>query len=326
MNNLLFSEISQLIKKDINCLNSYMLNGFNSNIELINKISKYIVSSGGKRLRPILSILVAKSCGYQGEDHAVLAAIIEMLHTATLLHDDVVDNSQMRRGKKTANTVWKNPETILVGDFLYSRAFQLMVKLNNQGILSVLANATNKISEGEVLQLINIGNTEITEDLYIEILKQKTAMLFQAASQTAAMLANAPRHIESSLKDYGRAIGIAFQLIDDVLDYSGDVSITGKKIGDDIFDGKMTMPVIYLLKNGNLEQKKLIEHIFNNNNTDRNIEQLIAAVVKSDALEYAKMKALEYARQAENCIAQIPNSKYKDGLQKVIKFSVNRLS
>lgn len=326
MNNLLFLEISKLIKDDVNCLNSFILNGFNSNIELINSISNYIISSGGKRLRPVISILVAKSCGYTGNNHALLAAVIEILHTATLLHDDVVDSSQMRRGKKTANRVWKNPETILVGDFLYSRSFQLMVKLNNHDVLSILADATNKISEGEVLQLINIRNTHITEELYIEILQQKTAMLFQAASQTAAILADAPKSVVSAFKDYGNYVGIAFQLIDDVLDYSGDINLMGKKIGDDIFEGKMTLPIIYLLKNGSSKQKSIINTVFQGNNTDEDVNALIDVVVNSEAMEYSKMKALEYAELAEQCILQVEPSKYRDCLQKIIEFSISRIS
>ncbi|MGH6629674.1 MAG: polyprenyl synthetase family protein, partial [Burkholderiales bacterium] len=225
-----------------------------SDVVLIRQVAEHIIGSGGKRLRPTLVILAAGACGYRGSAHHQLAAVVEFIHTATLLHDDVVDDSSMRRGRATANAAFGNAASVLVGDFLYSRAFQMMVEVGSMRVMEVLADATNTIAEGEVLQLLNIHNVDVTEQHYLRVIRSKTAKLFEAAGQLGAILGGAPAQIESALAAYGTHLGTAFQLVDDILDYSGDLAQTGKNLGDDLAEGKMTLPLIYAMRNGSPQQ------------------------------------------------------------------------
>ena len=235
-----FAAVDQLIKDNLS-----------SNVPLVEEISAYLIGAGGKRLRPLLVLLCARACGYQGKDHIKLAAIIEFLHTAMLLHDDVVDESDLRRGRKTVNATWGNPASVLVGDFLHSRAFEMMVEIGNLRVMDILSHATNTIAEGEVQQLSNIRNPDLTEESYIEVISRKTAMLFQAASHAGSVLAKTDITAEQALADYGLHLGISFQLIDDMLDYEGTTEDLGKNVGDDLAEGKVTLPLIVAMKNGN---------------------------------------------------------------------------
>ena len=294
-----------------------------SDVALVSKIGEYIIKSGGKRLRPLLVLLTARACGYQDYNHVPLAAIIEFLHTATLLHDDVVDQSDLRRGRDTANALWGNAPSVLVGDFLYSRAFQMMIGLENFQLLHILANATNVIAEGEVMQLMNIHNADVTEADYMEVIRCKTAMLFQASSHCAAVLSKANPELESAMASFGNNLGIAFQLMDDLLDYDGDPLAMGKNPGDDLAEGKPTLPLIYTLQNGTDKQKTLIRNAIEQGGRD-NITAVIAAVQSCGALEYTTAKAKEYATRAERCLKLLPASEYRDAMVDLANFAVAR--
>ena len=294
-----------------------------SDVALISKIGEYIIRSGGKRLRPLLVLLTARACGYQDQHHVPLATIIEFLHTATLLHDDVVDQSDLRRGRDTANALWGNAPSVLVGDFLYSRAFQLMVGLENFHLLHILANATNVIAEGEVMQLMNIHDTSVTEDDYMEVIRCKTAMLFQASSHSAAVLSRVSSEMEDAMASFGNNLGIAFQLMDDLLDYDGDAHAMGKNPGDDLAEGKPTLPLIYALQHGTDEQKALIRNAIEQGGRD-NIEAVIEAVQGCGALEYTETKAREYAAKAVDCLKLLPASEYRDAMADLANFAVVR--
>ncbi len=249
-----FADVQALAADDMDAVNTLIRNRLASNVVLINQISAHIIGSGGKRLRPMLHLLAARACGYQGNGHVLLAALIEFIHTSTLLHDDVVDESDLRRGRKTANAVWGNAASVLVGDFLYSRSFQMMVELDDMRIMRILADTTNRIAEGEVLQLLNIGNADTTEQAYLEVIERKTAVLFAAATRLGAVLAGLPAEQEEALAQYGLDLGYAFQIADDVLDYVSDADTLGKNIGDDLAEGKPTLPVIHAIANSSPEQ------------------------------------------------------------------------
>ncbi len=294
-----------------------------SDVALISKISEYIIKSGGKRLRPLLVLLTARACGYHDYNHVPLAAIIEFLHTATLLHDDVVDQSDLRRGRDTANALWGNAPSVLVGDFLYSRAFQMMVGLENFRLLHILADATNIIAEGEVMQLMNINDADVTENGYMDVIRCKTAMLFQASSQTAAVLSKASPELEKNMTDYGNYLGIAFQLVDDTLDYEGDAETMGKNLGDDLAEGKPTLPLIYTLKHGTSEQKLLIRDAIEQGGRE-NIAAVVAAVRSSGALQYTTAKAREYATKAKRCLDILPQGEYRSAMEDLADFAVFR--
>ncbi len=294
-----------------------------SDVALVSKIGEYIIKSGGKRLRPLLVLLTARACGYQDYHHVPLAAIIEFLHTATLLHDDVVDQSDLRRGRDTVNALWGNAPSVLVGDFLYSRAFQMMVGLENFHLLYILANATNVIAEGEVMQLMNIHDASVTEADYMEVIRCKTAMLFQASSHSAAVLSKASPELESAMASFGNNLGIAFQLMDDLLDYEGDAHAMGKNPGDDLAEGKPTLPLIYTLQNGTDEQKDLIRTAIEQGGRDR-ITAVIEAVQSCGALEYTAAQAREYAVRAEQCLKLLPASEYRDAMADLAGFAVVR--
>ena len=294
-----------------------------SDVALVSQIGEYIIKSGGKRLRPLLVLLTARACGYRDHLHVPLATIIEFLHTATLLHDDVVDQSDLRRGRDTANALWGNAPSVLVGDFLYSRAFQLMVGLENFRLLHILANATNVIAEGEVMQLMNIHDTGVTEADYMEVIRCKTAMLFQASSHSAAVLSKANPELERAMASFGDNLGIAFQLMDDLLDYDGNAQDMGKNPGDDLAEDKPTLPLIYALQNGTAEQKELIGTAIEQGGRD-NVTAVIAAVQSCGALEYTEAKAREYAAKAVGCLKLLPAGEYRDAMADLANFAVVR--
>ncbi|WP_163835147.1 polyprenyl synthetase family protein [Spartinivicinus ruber] len=319
----LLKRIYQTVKQDFSGVNDQIISQLHSDVSLVDKISHYITEAGGKRLRPLLVLLSAKACQYQQQDHIPLAAIIEFLHTATLLHDDVVDTSKLRRGRATVNAIWGNAPSVLVGDFLYSRAFQMMVKLGNLQIMRVLADATNVIAEGEVMQLMNIGNAATTEADYLEVIRCKTAMLFEASSQTAAILANSSTEQENNLRQYGYHLGMAFQLIDDVLDFQGSVEEMGKNVGDDLAEGKPTLPLIHTIESGSSDDAKLVKDAIENP-SQLDLEAVISAVKRSGALAYTQSLAEQQADLAIKCITDLPDSEHKQAMVELAHFSVNR--
>ncbi len=294
-----------------------------SDVALVSKIGEYIIKSGGKRLRPLLVLLTARACGYTDNHHVPLAAIIEFLHTATLLHDDVVDESDLRRGNETANTLWGNAPSVLVGDFLYSRAFQMMVGLESFQLLHILANATNVIAEGEVMQLMNIHDASVSEAQYMEVIRCKTAMLFQASCETAAILSKVDNNSVQALADYGNYLGIAFQLVDDLLDYDGDTEAMGKNLGDDLAEGKPTLPLIYILKNGTQAEQQLIRDTIEQGGLDK-IDDIVGIVRQSGALKYTAEKARFFSERAIRCLDHLPDSIYRTAMKDLAKFAVAR--
>ncbi|MDT8398995.1 MAG: polyprenyl synthetase family protein [Pseudomonadales bacterium] len=313
------------VADDYSVLNQKVVAHLHSEISLIESIGHYIIEAGGKRMRPLLVLLCARACGYQGTQHIDLATVIEFLHTATLLHDDVVDMSKMRRGKPTVNTRWDNPSSVLVGDFIYSRAFQLLVSLGNIDIMEVMANTTNRISEGEVLQLVNQHNPETTEASYMKVVRNKTAILFAAACKTAAILANADSRVQNCLNEYGLDVGLAFQLIDDVLDYNGSSVELGKNIGDDLSEGKPTLPLIYAMQNGSQTQKQLISEAIQHGGLD-NLDTIITAVRESGALDYTRELAQTRINNALKCLDVLPPSVFRQALTEVADAALNRSS
>lgn len=294
-----------------------------SRVVLIDQISRYIVGAGGKRIRPRLVLLFSEALGFDGPERYELAAIVEFIHTATLLHDDVVDESGLRRGRKTANAAFGNAASVLVGDFLYSRAFQMMLNVDDMPVMAVLAEATNTIAEGEVLQLLNVHNAETDEVRYLEVVRRKTAKLFEAATRLGAILGRAAPEVEEGLAQYGVHVGTAFQLIDDVLDYSGDLSETGKNLGDDLNEGKPTLPLIYAMRNGSPAQAKTVRHAIEQGGRE-DFESVLEAITATGALDYARAQAKHEAAVASAAIERLPNSKYRDSLLQLAEFAVNR--
>jgi len=318
-----FADVQALIKQDMDAVNLFIHQRLHSDVVLINQLSHYIVNSGGKRLRPLLLLLSARAFDYQGEHHIALAAVVEFIHTATLLHDDVVDASELRRGQQTANSLWGNEASVLVGDFLYSRAFQMMVEVQNMRVMEILSDATNIIAEGEVLQLLNCHEPETTEEQYLEVIRYKTAKLFEAASQLGAVLSQSSEAEEKAMSNYGKHLGTAFQLIDDVLDYSSDSETIGKNIGDDLAEGKPTLPLIYALKYGNEAQQKVVYDAIKNGGKD-NIEQVIEAIQTTGALDYTTQVARQEIDIALQAIESLKPSVYTQALLTLAKFSVSR--
>lgn len=294
-----------------------------SDVALIRQIAEYIITGGGKRLRPALVFLAAGATGYRGAHHVELAAVIEFIHTATLLHDDVVDESELRRGRKTANAEFGNAASVLVGDFLYSRAFQMMVRVGSMRVMEVLSDATNAIAEGEVLQLLNAHNFAISEADYLEVIRRKTAKLFEAAAQLGAILGEAGGGLEQGLARYGMHLGTAFQLIDDALDYSGDATHTGKNLGDDLNEGKPTLPLIYVMRRGSRKQAELVRLAIKEGGREA-FKAVLEAVQSTGALEYVRDVAKNEAQSARQSIAALPNSNYRDSLLELTKFAVER--
>ncbi|UOO83274.1 polyprenyl synthetase family protein [Uruburuella testudinis] len=296
-----------------------------SEVALISQIGTYIISAGGKRLRPIITILAGKVLGYDQPQLYSLAAMVEFIHTSTLLHDDVVDESDLRRGRKTANNLFGNAAAVLVGDFLYTRAFQLMVGSGSMKILEVMADATNIIAEGEVMQLMNIGNVDISEQEYLQVIQYKTAKLFEAAAQVGAILAGATPEQEQALKDYGMYVGTAFQIIDDVLDYSGDTDEIGKNVGDDLAEGKPTLPLIYLMQQGSPEAAKDVRHALEN--ADRSyFTKIHQHVTLSDALPYSINEARKAVEQALTCLSILPDNEITQAMHQLARESLARVS
>lgn len=319
------NHIHQIVADDFASLNRKVVSQLHSQVPLIESIGHYITEAGGKRMRPVLVLLCAKALGYHGQLHVDLATVIEFLHTATLLHDDVVDMSQMRRGRPTANVRWDNPSSVLVGDFIYSRAFQLLVEIGNMRIMDVMATTTNKISEGEVLQLVHQHDPATTETAYLEVIRNKTAILFAAACSTAAILSGAHTTVQQQLHNFGLEVGMAFQLIDDVLDYSGNSAELGKNVGDDLAEGKPTLPLIYTMLHGTSQQKILISTAIENGGLE-NLQDIIAAVKSSGALEYTRNAAEKRITSALRELAVIPDSVYRKGLEQVAEAALHRSS
>jgi len=294
-----------------------------SEVPLVNQVSEYIISAGGKRIRPVLVLLIANAYAYKGTAHHSLAAVIEFIHTATLLHDDVVDESSLRRGKETANALFGNAASVLVGDFLYSRAFQMMVTVGNARVMQIVADATNVIAEGEVLQLLNMHNPDVNEEDYLRVIRSKTAKLFEAAAQLGALISGADEAGIEAAGEYGRSLGTAFQLIDDVLDYSGNAAEIGKNVGDDLREGKPTLPLIYLMENGSPEQRELVRSCIENGD-EQHFDQILAAITSSGALDYTRREAQKAAQRAANAVQSLPDSKYKNSLLELSTFAVDR--
>jgi len=313
----------EVVKSEFEEVNGIIVDRLNSEVDLVENIGQYIIDGGGKRMRPLLVILSAKVSGYKGSDHLHLAAVIEFIHTATLLHDDVVDTSDLRRGKATANTKFGNAPSVLVGDFLYSRAFQMLVGVGNLDVMQTIADTTNAISEGEVQQLANARNSNISEDVYKKVIFKKTAILFDAAAKIGAIIAEPNTdHIES-LSDYGRNIGMAFQLMDDVLDYNGDSENLGKNIGDDLAEGKMTLPLIYAMKNGKNSQKLVIQEAIKNTNVC-DLMNILTIIKETGALEYSMSCAKKHAMDAKRCLVDLPKSIEKIAMLELAEFSIDR--
>jgi len=311
------------VADDMEALNALIRRELHSEVALVNQIAEYIICAGGKRIRPLILLLMANAHGYRGSHHHTLAAVVEFIHTATLLHDDVVDESSMRRGRETANALFGNAASVLVGDFVYSRAFQMMVGVNSMRVMQILADATNVIAEGEVLQLLNMHDPDVTEERYLQVIRSKTAKLFEAATQLGALLANASEVDVEAAAEYGRSLGTAFQLIDDVLDYSGDATAIGKNVGDDLREGKPTLPLIYLLQHGTSEERAMIRECIEHGNEQR-FDEVLRAITKSGALDYTRAQARTAARRAEAAIASIPASAFKDSLLQLCAFAVDR--
>lgn len=310
---------------DLQRVNRVINQAVDSDVVLISQIGQYIISAGGKRLRPILTILAGKALGYEDDPLFSLAAMVEFIHTSTLLHDDVVDESDLRRGRKTANNMFGNAAAVLVGDFLYTRAFQLMVATGKLRILEVMAEATNIIAEGEVLQLMNIGNIEVTEAEYLHVIEYKTAKLFQAAAQVGAIMAQATEAQELALKNYGTHVGTAFQIIDDVLDYAGDVASIGKNVGDDLAEGKPTLPLIYLLNQGSDSAKADVRHALEQ--ADRSyFDKIHQHVLQSDALAYCTAQAKKAVDAAVNSLQDLPDNECTQAMRDLAMASLSRIS
>ncbi|GKT11936.1 MAG: octaprenyl-diphosphate synthase [Thiomicrorhabdus sp.] len=316
------SEIHNLIQDDILAVDQLILERLASDVVLINQIGHYIINSGGKRLRPLLVLLSARACGYQGTDHRLMAAVIEFIHTSTLLHDDVVDESDTRRGNKTANEVWGNAASVLVGDFLYSRSFEMMVEPGDIRIMQVMSEATNVIAEGEVLQLLNCHDADTTKERYMEVIHRKTAKLFEAATQMGPILANKPE-LEEAFIAYGRHLGAAFQLIDDVLDYTANEEELGKNIGDDLAEGKPTLPLIYSLENGSAEEQSIIRRAIESEGITL-LAEVTEIIKNSGALDYTREIALNEAHLAQEALSPLEESELKTALCALADLAVNR--
>lgn len=320
--------ILALVEADMKQVNQSIQSQLNSDVVLINQLGSYIIQAGGKRLRPVSLLLAARACTPVAEElnkeFIDLAAIIEFIHTATLLHDDVVDESSQRRGKDTANEVWGNAASVLVGDFLYSRAFQMMVDVGSMRVMEILSKTTNQIAEGEVMQLLNIGAAETTEEQYFSTIENKTAILFASAAQLAAVQFQQSNKVESALYDYGLHLGIAFQLCDDVLDYVADAETMGKNVGDDLAEGKPTLPIINAIERSTgKEQQVLIDAI---DNADRSkLDAVLKIIESTGSMGYTTRMAKEHAQKAKECLSSLPESKYRDALCDLADFSVSRV-
>lgn len=320
-----FDDIAALATRDRQAVDQLIADSLESDVALVSQVSQYIVMSGGKRLRPLVVLLAARALGYDGDQHVRAATIVEFIHTATLLHDDVVDSSSRRRGQDSANTVFGNPASVLVGDFLYSRAFQMMVEIGDMRIMQILADATNTIAAGEVMQLMNVHDPETTEADYRQVIYRKTARLFEAGSQIAAVLSGQSTAIESSMMEYGRHLGCAFQLVDDALDFDASADELGKNIGDDLAEGKATLPLIYAMQNGSQEDGKIIRNAIIEGGLDQ-LDRITAIIKTTGALQYTADKAREAVELAKTSLADVPESEYKQALLDIAELSIQRRS
>lgn len=318
-----FDSIKNLTITEAKAVDQLIINELSSDVVLINQMGHYIVGNGGKRLRPMLLLLAAKALGGVSDKHLILAAVIEFIHTATLLHDDVVDESDLRRGKESANAVWGNAASVLVGDYLYSRAFEMMVRTENMRVMEILSKTTTAIAEGEVLQLLNCNNPETTEAKYLEVISRKTAILFSAATRLGAVMAGVDADIEENLARYGQHLGIAFQLIDDALDYKANQEDLGKNLGDDLAEGKPTLPLIYAIQNGTPSEAEIIIEAIQNGNRDA-FNAVYEIVQRTQAITYTEQRADEEALKAIAALACLPDSEFKDALILLANFSVQR--
>jgi octaprenyl-diphosphate synthase len=319
------SPIYALIDEDMKAVDDVIRRSLHSEVVLVRQVAEYIISAGGKRMRPALVLMAARACGYQGTAHHELAAVVEFIHTATLLHDDVVDESALRRGRDTANAVFGNAASVLVGDFLYSRAFQMMVSVNNMRVMQVLADATNVIAEGEVLQLMNIRNADLDVDGYLKVIRYKTAKLFEAAGRLGAILSGASAEVEAGMADYGMHLGTAFQIVDDVLDYSGKEAETGKHLGDDLAEGKSTLPLILVMQQGLEPFASDVRAAIENADRDA-FASVLNAVKSTGALDAAKAHGASEAEAAKRALDCVPDSKFRQRLLELSDFAVHRQS
>lgn len=321
---LSLEQILTLVKADMQAVDQAILAQINSEVVLINQLGHYIISGGGKRIRPLIAVLAANAVGYKGQEHITCAAFVEFIHTATLLHDDVVDESDMRRGRETANARFGNAASVLVGDFIYTRAFQMMASLRSLDVLQVMSDATNVIAEGEVQQLMNVNDPETTEANYMQVIYSKTARLFEAASQCSAIVSGADQATVIAMRDYGRYLGTAFQLVDDILDYSANAEQLGKNIGDDLAEGKPTLPLLHAMRSGNLQQAALIREAIEQGGKREALDEILAIMAEHKSLDYTMERAKQEAQKAVDAIAILPESEYKQALISLAYLSVDR--
>ncbi len=320
-----FDDVVTLARDDMAAVDRLIETSLATDVELVSQVSRYIVMSGGKRLRPLLVLLASRALGYEGEHHLRAAAIIEFIHTATLLHDDVVDSSDRRRGRDSANAVFGNQASVLVGDFLYSRAFQMMVDIDSMRVMRILADATNTIAAGEVMQLMNIGDPDVTEDGYRQVIYRKTARLFEAGAQIAAVLANRDPTDEAAMTDYGRHLGTAFQLVDDALDFDAAPDELGKNLGDDLAEGKPTLPIIYAIQKGSPAERDVLRKAIVEGGLDQ-LDSIQSIIESTGALQYTAARAQEAADLAVASISEIPDSEHKQALIAIADFAIHRRS
>ena len=311
------------VKEDFAAVNQLIIDQLHSDVDLVENIGHYLVEAGGKRLRPLMVLLTARALDYQGKQHLDLAAIIEFIHTATLLHDDVVDMSELRRGRPTANANWGNAPSVLVGDFLYSRAFQMMVAIGSMDVMAILSDATNVISEGEVQQLVNVKKPDITEADYLSVIDKKTAVLFAAACEVAAVLAGTTPEVRAAMKAYGHHVGMAFQLVDDALDYTGDAATLGKNVGDDLAEGKPTLPLIYAMRTGSPEQSALIAEAIRHGDAGK-LADILTIVQQTGAMTYTLDCAKQQVNQALNQLRLLSDNRFTLAMAQVAEFALGR--
>src|SRR4051812_21594775 len=318
-----FADARALAANDMAAVDRLIRARLASDVVLINQVAEHIIGGGGKRLRPMLVLLAAQACDYRGRDHVLLAAVIEFIHTATLLHDDVVDESDLRRGRETANALWGNAASVLVGDFLYSRSFQMMVELDRMRVMQILADTTNLIAEGEVLQLLNIGNPDTDEAAYLKVIERKTAVLFAAATRLGAVLAELPSEQEEALAHYGLALGFAFQIADDVLHYVSDAGTLGKNLGDDLAEGKPTLPLIYAIEKSAPGEADALKRAITNGGLDA-LDEVLATIRETGALDFARDRARRYAQSARDALGVLPRSDASDALAVLADYAIDR--
>ena len=315
--------IRSLVADDLAAVDEVIAARLHSGVPLVNQIAEHIIDSGGKRLRPLVTLVAARAAGYAGDSHVTMAAIVEFIHTATLLHDDVVDDSRLRRGQLTANAMFGNEASVLVGDFLYSRAFQMMVDAGSMRVMRIMADTTNAIAEGEVLQLLNCHDPDTTEARYLQVVEAKTARLFEAAARIGGVLGEAAEEVEQGLAGYGRHLGIAYQLVDDVLDYCGAADAIGKNVGDDLAEGKPTLPLIHALAEASPPDRALLRAAIEDGGLSR-IEAVVAAVERTGAIDYTARRAQDEARRAGEALEALPTSPFRDALEALADFAVAR--